>query len=59
MTPGVPHDSPARDFLPGGGEMGERIRSFNWSDTPVGPIESWPESLRKPCASASARAIPS
>ena len=46
MTPGVPPATPARDFLPGGGEMGERIRSFNWYDTPVGPIESWPESLR-------------
>ncbi len=29
----------------GGGEMGERIRNFNWSKTPLGPIEQWPQSL--------------
>ncbi len=26
--------------------MGARIRSFDWSATPVGPVESWPESLK-------------
>ncbi|HEX6903126.1 MAG TPA: ATP-binding protein [Thermoanaerobaculia bacterium] len=35
----------AADHLPGGGEMGERMRAFDWSKTPVGPIESWPRSL--------------
>jgi PAS domain S-box-containing protein len=30
----------------GGGEMGERIRAFDWSATPLGPVESWPQSLR-------------
>jgi signal transduction histidine kinase len=30
----------------GGGEMGERIRSFDWSRTPLGPIESWSPALR-------------
>lgn len=34
------------DFLSGGGEMGERIRSFNWSATPLGPVEQWPQSLK-------------
>jgi signal transduction histidine kinase len=29
----------------GGGEMGERIRNFDWSRTPIGPIEQWPPSL--------------
>ena len=24
-------------FLAGGGEMGERIRAFDWSRTPLGP----------------------
>ena len=38
--------SSARDFLAGGGEMGERIRAFDWSSTPLGPIASWPQSLR-------------
>jgi PAS domain S-box-containing protein len=34
------------DFLVGGGEMGERIREKDWSSTPLGPIEQWPQSLR-------------
>lgn len=34
------------EFLTGGGEMGQRIRDYNWSDTPLGPVESWPQSLR-------------
>src|SRR5262249_13718937 len=29
-----------------GGEMGNRIRSFDWSSTPLGPIGEWPPSLR-------------
>jgi signal transduction histidine kinase len=29
-----------------GGEMGHRIRSFNWADTPLGPFARWPQSLR-------------
>ena len=33
-------------WLVGGGEMGRLIRSMDWSDTPLGPIESWPQSLR-------------
>ena len=33
-------------FLAGGGEMGERIRAFDWAKTPLGPVEQWPQSLR-------------
>ena len=29
-----------------GGEMGALTRSFDWARTPVGPAESWPQSLR-------------
>jgi hypothetical protein len=29
-----------------GGEMGERIRAFDWAKTPIGPIESWSPALR-------------
>ena len=36
----------AADWLAGGGEMGARIRAHDWSRTPLGPIESWPQSLR-------------
>lgn len=34
------------EFLAGGGKMGELIRSKDWSKTPLGPIEKWPQSLR-------------
>jgi signal transduction histidine kinase/CheY-like chemotaxis protein len=30
----------------GGGEMGDRIREFDWANTPLGPIATWPQSLR-------------
>ncbi len=41
----VPSDRD-HDFLIGGGAMGELIRSKDWSVTPLGSIESWPQSLR-------------
>ena len=34
------------DFLPGGGEMGKLIRSKDWSKTPLGSPDTWPQSLR-------------
>lgn len=33
-------------FLAGGGETGALIRAFDWSHTPLGPAEQWPQSLR-------------
>lgn len=30
----------------GGGEMGERIRAFDWTQTSLGSIADWPQSLR-------------
>jgi signal transduction histidine kinase/FixJ family two-component response regulator len=36
----------AEQFLAGGGEMGQLIRSMDWSKTPLGPIDTWPQSLR-------------
>jgi len=33
-------------FLQGGGEMGELIRSIDWSQTSLGPVDTWPQSLR-------------
>jgi len=36
----------AEDWLVGGGEMGKLIRAMDWSKTPLGSIESWPQSLR-------------
>lgn len=26
--------------------MGDRVRTFNWASTPLGPMETWPQSLR-------------
>lgn len=34
------------DFLTGGGEMGARMRAHDWSHSPLGPPEQWPQSLR-------------
>src|SRR3984957_19421407 len=34
------------EFLSGGGEMGQRIREFDWSKTALGPVQTWPQSLR-------------
>ncbi len=33
-------------WLVGGGEMGKVILAKDWSQTPLGPMESWPSSLR-------------
>ena len=33
-------------FLTGGGELGARIRAFDWSNTSLGSPERWPRSLR-------------
>src|ERR1700759_3723312 len=38
------HD--ALTSLAGGGEMGERTRTFDWSKTPAGPVAGWPQSLK-------------
>jgi signal transduction histidine kinase len=40
----TPPDAP--QWLIGGGEMGEVIRCMDWSDSPLGPLETWPPSLR-------------
>ncbi len=34
------------DFLTGGGEMGALTRAHDWSATPLGRPETWPQSLR-------------
>jgi signal transduction histidine kinase len=36
----------APDFLAGGGEMGERMRTHAWARTSLGTPEAWPQSLR-------------
>jgi PAS domain S-box-containing protein len=34
----------------GGGQMGALIRARDWTQTPLGPIEGWPQSLRSALA---------
>ena len=33
------------NFPAGGGDMGTRIRAYDWSQTSLGPIRKWPQSL--------------
>jgi PAS domain S-box-containing protein len=43
---------PSTTFTSAGaaGQMGARVREFPWQDTPLGPLDGWPQSLR--CAVA-------
>jgi PAS domain S-box-containing protein len=34
------------DFLAGGGNTGALMQAHDWSDSPLGPPDSWPQSLR-------------
>lgn len=34
------------EFLSGGGELGQMIREYDWSNTSLGPVDTWPHSLR-------------
>ncbi len=44
MTEAVRNKVP--EFLTGGGEMGERIRNFDWKNSPLGEPEHWEQSLK-------------
>ena len=33
-------------WISGGGTMGALIRSYDWASHPMGPLETWPQSLR-------------
>lgn len=39
-------EKPRLSFFESSGEMGEMIRDFDWTKTPLGPPENWPENLR-------------
>jgi PAS domain S-box-containing protein len=39
-------EEPAAEEWVGGGELGELVRQFDWSTTPLGKIEEWPQSLK-------------
>lgn len=38
--------APTDDLFAGGGEMGRRMREYDWASHPLGPPERWPQSLR-------------
>ena len=40
------HIDGGRNWLIGGGKMGELVRTKDRSETPLGPIDCWPQSLR-------------
>lgn len=44
--PNIDHRNDAHNFLASGGEMGERVRRFDWSRTPLGPVDQWPQRRR-------------
>ena len=37
---------PAPGFLAGGGDMGARIRAYDWDNSPLGPPRDWPQALK-------------
>ena len=41
-----PIDPSHLTFLAAGGEMGARMREMDWSQTPLGTPDTWPQSLR-------------
>lgn len=42
----VETDVRSRDFFSGGGEMGALMRAYDWSASPLGAPDGWPQSLR-------------
>jgi PAS domain S-box-containing protein len=42
----VAREREAPGFMAGGGEMGARMRSYDWSTHPLGCADSWPQALR-------------
>ena len=48
--PDVVSGGPGLGFLSGGGEMGARMRAFDWATTPLGPPEGWPPNLKSSIA---------
>jgi signal transduction histidine kinase/CheY-like chemotaxis protein len=46
MKQGEAEQDSERQWSQGGGEAGALIRSLDWSLTPLGPLDSWPASLK-------------
>ncbi|SOE00915.1 ATP-binding protein [Blastococcus haudaquaticus] len=46
MVPDPPSGPGVGDLFAGGGECGRLMAEIDWATTSVGPVESWPDSLR-------------
>ncbi len=46
IEPDCRQNEAAPAFLTARGEMAALMRAFDWSDTPLGPVRNWPQSLR-------------
>jgi len=46
VAPSLEKPGTADDCLAGGGDMGARMRAFDWAQTPLGPVAEWPQPLR-------------
>jgi PAS domain S-box-containing protein len=46
IAAGPPGNAESLSFLADGGEMGERLRAFDWSRSPLGRPEAWPQALK-------------
>ncbi|MES2505588.1 MAG: PAS domain S-box protein [Verrucomicrobiota bacterium] len=44
--PHTPASPVSASWVKGGGEMGRRMREFDWSQHPLGPLNTWPQSLK-------------
>jgi len=46
MAVDASRENPETAFLVGGGQLGTIIAAFDWTQTPLGPIENWPTSIK-------------
>ena len=46
MAPDLPSGSASDDLFAVGGEAGRIMAGFDWSSSPVGPVDTWPAGLR-------------
>lgn len=51
-------DSTGYPFLSGGGEAAKIIAAFDWGATPLGPIASWPQSMKATISVVLRSAVP-
>ena len=58
MHTSEPYVGGAAELFAGPGEMAARCRAFDWSSTPLGPVERWPQSLRTMAAAVLASRNP-